>query len=82
MEHFGYNEITREMIEGCLDDELDLQYDAWETGNVHLYASSSKIIKNLFPSSYYEFFIDYCDRNKIKIETSETGIKYFEPKED
>lgn len=61
--------ITREMIEGCLDDELDIMYDEWTSSNSNLSASGSEIIKKCFPDKYEEYVKEYCDRNNISIET-------------
>ena len=61
--------ITREMIEGCLDDELDIMYDGWTSADNNLSASGSEIIKKCFPDKYEEYVKEYCERNNISIGT-------------
>lgn len=68
--------ITREMIEGCLDDELNIMYDEWTSPNGNLSASGSEIIKKCFPDKYEEFVKEYCDRNNISIETRQVYVEH------
>lgn len=68
--------ITREMIEGCLDDELDTMYDGWTSPNGNLSASGSEIIKKFFPDKYEEFVKEYCGRNNISIETKTVYVEH------
>jgi hypothetical protein len=68
--------ITREMIEGCLDDELDIMYDGWTSSTGNLSASGSEIIKKCFPDKYEEYVKEYCDRNNISIETKTVYIEH------
>lgn len=80
-----YNEITREMIEGCLDDELNEQYDPWVPNEnaPNTQVDASECFKKLKPELYEEFFIDYCVRGHIRIINFLTSGKtiYLEPKE-
>lgn len=83
----NYIQITREMIEGCLDDELDEMYDPWipykNDKNV-INIPASKCFKTFQSTLYEEMMIDYCIRNHINIITERiTGKRiYLELKED
>lgn len=65
----GYVEITREMIEGCLDDEIEIMFDG---------KKSPEWFKNEAPGTYEEMFQDYLNRNNIK----EVNGRFYEPDED
>ena len=81
-----YVRITREMIEGCLDDELFEMYGEFvynQRENKTLPAG--EIIKKCLPDVYEQYFVDYCEREGIEIIFDmKTGrvIKYLEPQED
>lgn len=83
----NYVQITREMIEGCLDDELDEMYEPWipnkDAKNV-ITIPASKCFKTFYPGHYEELMMNYCERNHIKIivERSTGKTIYLEPKED
>lgn len=68
--------ITREMIEGCLDDELDILFDGWTSNDKTLSVSGSVIIKKCFPEKYEEYVKDYCHRNNISIETKQVYVEH------
>lgn len=76
-------QIEKEMIEGCLDDELNEMYDPWmaneEDENP---VDASECFKLLKPEVYKEFFDNYCERNEIQVVHSKGFTYYFEPKED
>lgn len=80
-----YNQITREMIEGCLDDELNEMYNPWvpNENTPHIQVNASECFKKLKPELYKEFFVDYCERGHIRIINVPTTGKtiYLEPKE-
>lgn len=85
-----YAEITLNMIQGCLNDELDEMYEGWSSAssshlnyeNTALEASGSEIIRACFPDRYQEYIRQYCERNQI-IQICKDGIhRYFEPKEN
>lgn len=64
----GYVEITREMIEGCLDDDLIEMYDELEP----------EIVKTEHPETYEEYIKEYCDHNDILIING----KYYEKNDE
>lgn len=66
----GYEEITREMIEGCLKDEL--------INSDMLTEDELKTIKNEQPEIYNQYISDYCDNNHIL----NINGKYYEPSSD
>ena len=67
----GYIEITREMIEGCLDDELEFMFE-----DVPFKTSASEHFKKI--GTYEDFFENYLINNHIKVIDG----KYYEPDED
>lgn len=72
--------ITREMIEGCLDDELNEMGWISPSG---IQVDDAEIIKKLYPKHYENFILDYCDRNNILIDIDLTGkTTYIEITED
>ena len=83
----NYVQITREMIEGCLDNDLDEMYEPWipnkNDKNV-INIPASKCFKTFQPRLYEELVTNYCERNRIKIivERSSGKTIYLEPKED
>lgn len=83
----NYVQITREMIEGCLDDELDEMYEPWipnkDAKNV-INVPASKCFKTFYSGHYEELVMNYCERNHIKIIVDRGSGKkiYLEPKED
>ena len=83
----NYIQITREMIEGCLDDELDEMYEPWipnKNAKNEIVIPASKCFKTLQSRLYEELVMEYCERNRIKIivEQSTGKTVYLEPKED
>lgn len=66
-------EITREMIEGCLDDELEIMYEG-----CGFKPSAPEWFKNLKDGTYEKMVADYIDRNNIVVING----RYFEPNED
>ena len=81
-----YNEITREMIEGCLDDEINEIANPWEPIEGKK-IEASEIYKNMFSVRYEEWVNDYCERNNITIvkeqeEDRTFKTRYFELKEE
>lgn len=82
-----YEQITREMIEGCIDDELDEMYDPWipnKNDKTVINIPASKCFKTFQPRLYEELVMNYCERNRIKIIVDRSSGKkvYLEPKED
>lgn len=67
----GYIEITREMIEGCLNDELEMMFEEEQ-----FKPSASAHFKKI--GTYEELFENYLINNHIKIIDG----KYYEPDED
>lgn len=67
----GYIEITREMIEGCLDDELEMMFE-----EERFKPSASEHFKKI--GTYELFFENYLTNNNIKVIDG----KYYEPDED
>lgn len=83
----NYIQIAREMIEGCLDDELDEMYEPWipnKNDKNIINIPASKCFKTFQPRLYEELVMNYCERNRIKIivERSSGKTIYLESKED
>jgi hypothetical protein len=76
-----YHEITREMIEGCLDDEIDNAYEGWKPTKSDNYPAS-RCFKLLSPIMYADWMKDYMRRNNIIALECEDGVRYFELDED
>ena len=69
------NEVTREMIEMCLDDDLDNMWEPFATGEIEI--SASEVIKKLRPNRYEDYFNQYCERNGIIKETEKNGVIHY-----
>ena len=67
----GYVEITREMIEACLNDEIEMMYQD---------SSELKYPIDHFKKTgeYEDFFEEYLINNHIKVIDG----KFYEPNED
>lgn len=76
-----YYEITKEMIEGCLDDEIDNSYEGWGLTKDEVYPAS-RCLKVLNPGLYAQRVEDYMRRNNIIAWDCEEGVRYFEFDED
>lgn len=76
-----YNEITKEMIEGCLDDEIDNSYEGWCFTKDEVYPAS-RCLKILNPGLYAEWVLKYMERNKIIPLDCKEGVRYFELNEN
>jgi hypothetical protein len=77
-----YHEITREMIEGCLDDEIDNAYEPYIDPQTQVILPQSVRLKTLDPKQYSERVIEYMEWNKIIALDCEEGVRYFEFDED
>ena len=77
-----FTEITREMIEGCLDDDINEIHGSWMDVAARWEVESCKIFKTFLPNVYQEFFNDYCDNNHIIQKKDSKGvIHYYEESE-
>jgi hypothetical protein len=76
-----YHEITKEMIEGCLDDEIDNAYEGWSFTKDEVYPAS-RCLKVLNSGLYSQMVLDYMERNNIIPLDCEEGVRYFELDED
>jgi hypothetical protein len=77
-----YNEITKEMIEGCLDDEIAIAF-AERLGKTEDEAyPAARNLKNAKPEVYAKWAMDYMERNNIIALDCEEGVRYFELDED
>jgi hypothetical protein len=77
-----YHEITREMIEGCLDDEIDMAFEESKKVTPDGGYPSSRCFKMLSPIMYADWMKDYMRRNNIIALECEEGVRYFEFDED
>ena len=66
--------LERYMIEGCLDDELNLMFDPFIVKGEKVEAA--EIIKKCRPDLYEEFILDYCDRENIIISKFDERLVY------
>lgn len=67
----GYVEITREMIEGCLNDEIEMMYqDSPEIKHPVYYFKKT--------GEYEHLFEEYLINNHIKVIDG----KFYQPEED
>ena len=76
-----YHEITKEMIEGCLDDEIDNAFED-SLKQVNENYPSSRHFKIISPGLYSDWLMDYMKRNNIIALDCEEGVRYFEIDED
>jgi hypothetical protein len=77
-----YHEITKEMIEGCLDDEIAFIF-AERLGKSEDEAYPvAKNLKNAKHEVYAKWAMDYMERNNIIALDCEEGVRYFEFDED
>jgi len=75
-----FTEITREMIEGCLDDDLNEIYGYFEVNHrTGQQVDGADIIKHLRPDLYEAYFNDYLVTNLICSFIENGQVKYFEP---
>lgn len=78
-------EITREKIELCLDDEINLRFEGKDFRFNHfddkIEVDPASIIKYCRPEIYEDYFYDYCQRNDIRIVDKEDDIQYWEAAE-
>lgn len=77
-----YHEITKEMIEGCLDDEIDNAYGPYIDPQTRVIIPQSIRLKTLDPKQYSRLVIDYMERNRIIALDCSQGVRYFEYDED
>ena len=76
-------ELTKEMIEGALDDDLDNMYEPYNCLATDEQIPASKIIRLVYPEKYARYFENYIDRNHIIWEPFSDGkVRYFELPED
>lgn len=76
-----YHEITREMIEGCLDDEIDIIFEESSFTKDEV-RPVSRCLKALNPGLYNKMLLSYMEQNKIIPLDSREGVRYFEFAED
>lgn len=76
-----YHEVTKEMIEGCMDDEIDNVFKEWSKTKGEVYPVS-RCLKVSNPGLYSKMLLSYMERNKIIPLDSEEGVRYFELDED
>jgi hypothetical protein len=85
--YFMYKQITREMIEKYLDDELNLIYENQVKKEITsigtIWIAPADIIKNKNQQKYEEFLKDFCNRKNILIQTDNDGnLIYLEKIEE
>ena len=69
-----YNRIERYMIEGCLDDELNILYGSFTVSQAEgIQVDASEIIKKCRPGLYERYVKEYCERNSILILVMKEG---------
>ena len=76
-----YNELSKEMIDGAVDDDIDNMFNPFIGNGEEIPAS--EIFKKMRPNDYGKFRTEYCNRYNILIEAFNDGrIRYFELPED
>lgn len=76
-----YNEITKEMIEKGLDDEIDKSCEGWRPTKEEFYPAS-RCFKMVCPGFYSAWVKDYMRRNEIIALDCKEGVRYFELNEN
>lgn len=62
-----HNEISLDLLNGLLDDYLDMTYPTWKV-NDNMEAKPSTIMKNCFPLEYHnEFRPEFIKKNNILV---------------
>ena len=68
--------VPRYMIEGCLNDELDIMYDPIVINGETI--PMSEIIHTCRPKLYEEFVEDYCIRENITVVENDGDKEYIQ----
>jgi hypothetical protein len=76
-----YNEITKEMIEEGLDNEIDNSCEGWRPTKEDFYPAS-RCFKMVSPGLYADWVTDYMKRNKIIALDCKEGVRYFKLNEN
>ena len=71
-------ELTKEMVEGALDDDLDNMYEPYSIAALDEEIPASLIIKTFAPSKYAKYIKEYCERNHILVMEENGEKRYFE----
>lgn len=79
-----YHEITKEMIEGCVDDQIDNAYEPWAPigKNASIVEPASKCFKMFRPELYTQWIMEYIEANNIEVVENGEVTRYFEYDED